>query len=551
MRNIDQLSRGHWMGLMLGGAVAAASVFSGCSGDFTSCQADKNCGPYDGPSGGTAGSAGQSGASGQSGAGGHSGQSGASGQGGSGSGAGGAGGGGAEAGAAGADTGVPCDTTKTPTTESCLVDDAYGIFVAPSGNDSNLGSMGAPVKTIAKAIELAQADGKFVVACDGTYDERVTISAGVQLYGGFACPGGAGVAWAAETSGKAKVAPTARGIALSIASPTAPVAIENFEFDAQDGVDAGESSIAAFVNGSTKVTLTSVKLVAGKGVDGANGSLTALTFPMQSMLNGNAASGDMGGAFKMCTCDAGGTSKGGQGGNGGGAATGGGAGAPDLGGGLAGLFNGMCAGPGTGGTGADAPAQSAAAGANKSGSITSTGWSGEPGKDGGIGTPGQGGGGGTGAATGGGGGGGGCGGCGGAGGTAGKAGGSSIALLVMSSVVSLVSSEFTASDAGKGGGGVAGQAGQTVSGSGGVQTPDGCAGGKGGKGGAGGASGGGAGGISVGIAWTGSSTMDQMPTAMMAATTITTGALGAKGVGGVPGANDGIDGVKQDVLKVP
>jgi hypothetical protein len=61
------------MWLMLGGAAAAASVFSGCSGDFTSCEADKNCGPFDGTSG-TAGSAGHSGASGQSGASGRGGE---------------------------------------------------------------------------------------------------------------------------------------------------------------------------------------------------------------------------------------------------------------------------------------------------------------------------------------------------------------------------------------------------------------------------------------------------------------------------------------------
>ncbi len=61
MRIIDQLSRGRWMWLVTGGAVAAATAFAGCSGGFDSCSADKNCGPYDGGASGTAGTAGSGG----------------------------------------------------------------------------------------------------------------------------------------------------------------------------------------------------------------------------------------------------------------------------------------------------------------------------------------------------------------------------------------------------------------------------------------------------------------------------------------------------------
>jgi hypothetical protein len=408
--------------------------------------------------------------------------------------------------------------------------------------------MAEPVATIAKAISLAQLMGKFVVACDGTYDERLNITEGVQLYGGFKCPGAAS-AWTRETSGKATVAPTMRGVVLNIngTSKTAPVSIDNFEFDAQDGVDPGESSIAAFVNTPSTVALTNVKLVAGKGVNGADGTVTDLMFPAQTDLNGNAASGDTGGGGKVCTCADGATSKGGKGGDGGAVnATGGGAGSPALAGGAAGTFGAMCAGPGTGGTGSDASPQSPAAGAQIIGSLSSAGWMGEPGASGATGTPGQGGGGGTGADTGGGGGGGGCGGCGGAGAIGGGAGGSSIALLVLASPLSLFSCELSASDAGNGGKGVAGQAGQTQSGSAGVQTPDGCSGGKGGKGGAGGASGGGAGGISVGIAWSGAP--DPTPDNVTTTATIQTGTAGLKGVGGVPTMNDGVAGSNVDVL---
>ncbi len=539
MRSIDQLNSGPWVWLMLGSAAVLTSVFTGCSGgDFSSCDADKNCGPF---AGGSAGAAGSAGGSGQSGA---SSQSGAGGAAGFGGAAGGAGAG-AESGAAGEGV-APCDSTKTPTTEACLVNGVYGVFVAPTGADSNLGSMDSPVKTIAKAMEVAKAGSRFVIACDGTYDEQVSITGGIALYGGFTCPGGAGTAWAPETGGRAKVAPTARGIALAITSVTAPVSIENFEFDAKDGVDAGESSIAAFFNAAENVTLTSVKLVAGRGVDGANGTLTAVTFPLQAMLNGKSAAVDIGGAFNLVTCPGGSTTRGGKGGDGGPGATGGGSGAPALPGGAAGMLAAVCAGPGTGGDGANATAQGPASGAKDLGTITPTGWSGVPGTDGTPGTPGQGGGGGTGKDTGGGGGGGGAGGCGGAGGTGGKAGGSSIALLLLDSTIVFNTSELVAGNAGKGGNGVSGQAGQPQGGSGGVQVPDGCSGGKGGKGGAGGASGGAVGGVSVGIAYQGTA----VPM-LDAETMATTGMPGGKGLGGVQGTNDGIPGEAHDILPVP
>jgi hypothetical protein len=439
---------------------------------------------------------------------------------------------------------VPCDPTKSPSEESCVVSNDYAIFVAPTGKDTALGTTSAPVKTIAKAVELAGA-AKIVIACDGTYDEQVKLTSGVKLYGGFSCPGSA-TPWSYEANKKATVAPSARGLALSLASGASTVVIEDFEFDARDGVDPGESSVAMFVNTSTNVALTRVKLVAGKGVDGANGSLNAVTFPLAAVLKGNSASGDTGGAFNLVMCPVGGNTTGAAGGSGGGGVTPGGTGLPDLGAGKGGMQGLDCGIGGTGITGANAASQPPALGAVKLGTITPVGWTGASGTDGTPGTPGQGGGGGTGAATGGGGGGGGAGGCGGAGGTGGKAGGSSIALLVLNSTVAMTANELMAGNAGKGGSGVAGQGGQTPGGSAGVQVPDGCGGGKGGAGGAGGAGGGAAGGISVGVAYVGSTA----PTPD-AATTIATGTAGSKGIGGVAGTNDGIGGVKQDVLQVP
>ena len=437
---------------------------------------------------------------------------------------------------------IPCDTTKSPSEESCLVSDEYAIFVAPTGKDGADGSQAGPVKTIAKALQLA-ADTKLVIACDATFDERLTLTVGVRLYGGFACPGSA-TPWEYEPGEKAKVAPTNRGLVLNIASGDAAVVIEDFEFDAQAGVDAGESSVAAFVNGSTNVALTRVKLTSGKGVDGVNGALAQWTFPDPLTLKGNSANGDSGGASNTGMCTVGERPRGGAGGNGGGGAvTTAGSGTPDLGMGKGGIA-GSCSTSGTGQDGANASPQPAAGGATKLGTITATGWNGIAGADGTNGTPGQGGGGGAGAPAGGGGGGGGSGGCGGAGATGGKAGGSSIPLLVLNSTVVLSAGELIAGDAGSGGSGKLGQDGQP-GGSGGVQVPDGCPGGKGGQGGQGGASGGAAGGISVGIVYQGAMPVTDSKT------TFVTGVAGAKGSGGIPGTNDGIAGVKKDVFQLP
>ncbi|MEO7038071.1 MAG: hypothetical protein ABI548_29150 [Polyangiaceae bacterium] len=524
-------------------ATALACVSSACSSSTDDCHKLSNCPPSGGSSGsgGDAGTGAASGSSGSSGVSG-GGHGGASGSGGASAGNGNAGSSGMAGDAgAGGDVIPPCDATKSPSVEACVVSNDYAIFVAPTGKDTAVGTTTAPVKTIAKALQLA-GNAKIVIACDGAYDEQVKLTSGAKLYGGFSCPGTA-TPWSYETGKKATVAPSARGLALSIASTTSSVVIEDFEFDAQAGVDPGESSVAGFVNTSTSVALTRVKLVAGKGVDGTNGSLAQIIPPDPATLDGQPASGSTGGPPNSKTCGAGGTTKGGVGGNGGSAASGGGLGLPDLGMGKGGV-QGSCSPNGYGQDGASAAPQTPAAGATKLGSITPTGWSGTNGNDGPGGTPGQGGGGGAGKDTSGAGGGGAAGGCGGAGGTGGKAGGSSIALVVTNSTLAMTVDELVAANAGKGGSGVAGQDGLS-GGNGGLPTVGGCQGGAGGKGGAGAAGGGAAGGVSVGIAYVGAS-------APMtdAATTITTGTAGAKGIGGVAGTNDGIAGVKQDVLQV-
>ena len=417
----------------------------GCSNKADDCEFTATCPPEPG-TGGNGGSAGN-GAAGSGGDGGETGSGGIAG-------AAGAAGIGGEGGEAGSGPELP---------------DA--VFVEPG-------------ESISDAIDAALArDLDQVVLCDGAYDEHVVISDPITLVGGYDCNGSEPVP---DESARPVVAPADPGYALLVDNIDGPVLIEGIEFQAADATEAGESSIAAFVRGSTDVTFRDVRLIAGNGADGEAGGVEEYTYETPS--NGNAGSATSGGTFVECTCPDGSTTSGGLGGSPSPGGAGGGLGTPDLGGGAAGLPGEPCAGPGTGGDGATGTPGDDGTGAETHGTLTEGGWTPESGADGTSGTPGQGGGGGASTSTSGGGG-GGCGGCPGAGAAAGTGGGSSIALLVFESTVTVESSELTSRDGGKGGDGTAGQTGQTETGYGGNPAPGACQGGAGAPGGDGGASG--------------------------------------------------------------
>ena len=501
-------------------AVGCGSGSSSCS-DSRTCGTGGSAGSAGSGAGGTAGTSGSGGVDGGAGTGGTSGTGGTAGTGGNG----------------GSDAST-CDPSKTPGTEACLVADKYAVFVDGTVATTGDGSQASPFKTIGEAISAA--GGKLILVCDTTYDEQVKLTAGVRMYGGFKCTD-----WTYEGGQRAVVAPSTQGYALEVDSVTDPVVIEDLEFDAQDGTAKGDSSVAAFVHGSTDVALHRDKLVAGKGVDGAAGVLNKFTYPTQLALTGNDANKLAGGALKQCAaCPAGDQSVGGHGGSAAPTGEDGGAGSPALGGGQGGKAGVSCQ---SGGAGNPAPAETAAAGATSSGTLDASGWTPSNGSGGKAGGAGQGGGGGASDASGGGGG-GGCGGCGGAGGPGGGGGGASVALMVFDSTVSVdAGSELVTANAGAGGKGAAGQAGQSPAGVRGLPAATGgCPGGNGGAGGDGAAGGGGAGGLSVAVLWKGAAAPTVDPSAKL-----TLGAKGAKGVGGDAGKNDGVDGVAQNMLQVP
>jgi hypothetical protein len=455
--------------------------------------------------------------------------------------------GGAEAGAEAAPPG--CDPTKPPHDESCIIDDAFGIFVSPAGSDANPGSKSAPAQTLGHAMDLAKAAAKRVYVCAGSYPEPLAVGSsrdGVNVYGALDC-----VTWTYAAANKVVVAPPQSGYALAIEGLQTGVTFEDIEFDAQNSPAgaAGVSSVAVFVTNSLGATFHRVTTVAGTGNDGAAGGSPAAstnwfgTPPAYAELNGNNAADAGGAPSNQCTCADQSQTSGGQGG---------GpmnipspvAGTPtysDAGAGAAGMNAVVC---GSGGSpsanGADAPTPVAEVPSTSVGTCSASGWVPAVGVTGADGKPGQGGGGGgNGRFSSGSGGSGACGGCGGAGGKGGQGGGASIALLSFDSSITLADCTLTARAAGNGGAGGAAEAGQGGGIMGGNGNLGGCPGSAGGAGAGGNGAQGGPGGLSVGIGYVGTPpTVDGVVVTQASTHSgITVGAAGAGGAGGLRGAS--------------
>jgi hypothetical protein len=470
----------------------------------------------------------------------------------------------------------PCDPTKTPSEDSCVVGNMYGVFVSPSGHDGAAGNMGDPFLKVADAIVAATGHTDRVLACAGSYDEALTLGSspgadagsedggsfagGVTVFGGLDCAHG----WA-YTGARAVLAPTTPGTALTVKGLTVGVTFEDFGFQALAGTNPGDSSIAVFASQSAGLTLVRCELVAGAGQPGQD-QVAVMGFDAGAP-GGDPGTANNGGGRTPNAC--GGVamaSVGGAGGLPGATGNDGQDGTPGASNNGTSVGCSSSAGLG-GGAGADGAPGSAGAGAASWAAFDQNGWIPANGAAGGGGGVGQGGGGGASVDTTGGGGGGGAGGCGGVAGAAGTGGGSSIALLVYQATVDLENCTITVADAARGGNGAPGQVGQLGGGHGNGFGGSACSGGKGGNGGNGGGGGGGAGGLSVGVLWTGTSpTIDGSPVGQASPldagpdagtlAQVTLGAPGAAGTGGTASGSadagaggDGIPGVVAAVLQ--
>jgi hypothetical protein len=441
-------------------------------------------------------------------------------------------------------------------------DAAQAIFVSVgAGNDVNPGTMAQPTKTIAVGIARAIAQSKTqVYVSDGIYLEKVVLTNGVSLYGGYSQSQG----WKRSSSYIATIRNGAISnntiIALSGSSITSPTTVDRFTIQTLATAVSSVSSYGVHCTSCTALTLKNNDITggqAGGGVAGGNGV--------------NGAAGTSGGPGTGSSCDtntsggAGGTAggsscarSGGAGGKGGdygsnsGSPGGTGTGGTPGGGGGSGGSTGSTGGSGTGGS---AGANGANGAAGSGGNVLLGLWTGIAGSAGANGAHGNGGGGGGGGGgqgcfacddgPGNGGGGGGGGGCYGTGATGGTAGGGSFGVfLVTSTGITLLNNTISSSGGGNGGaGGTAGVGGAGGSGGAGasVCTSEVGGGGNGASGGAGG-NGGHGGGGSGGVSWA----------VYRSGTVVSTAgnslAHGAGGSGGTSSGNAGATGASGDVF---
>jgi hypothetical protein len=414
-------------------------------------------------------------------------------------------------------------------------DKAAAIFVAPNGDDNNNGSFGSPMRTVQKAVDVAQPAHKDVYVAGGVYDGKVSFlgnSGPVGVYGGYDPQ-----TWQRSAANLTTL--EAPGQVVGVAVPGIVLQLLTIH-----GFPGGTTSygVRSFDAGAA-VALSRVSIQTSDGAGGANGADASQTPPAK------ADDGDQGVADPKCDDVNGPWALGGQGGigvldggNGGSAPYGypwaGFAGQsdpdnPSVVGGGGGKDPYITGQPGT-------PGKQGLYGFPGLGDVNSVALFYQPlaGGTGHDGTPGAGGGGGAASSylcipgSG-----GGAGGVGGSGGAGGKGGGGSIGVFAGtgSRVLVLDGSVIHTATGGNGGTGGLGQPG----GQGGDGGPAGVdifvhkypsgAGGAGGKGGAGGRGGGGAGGASIGVLAVDSRAVVSQDT------TIVPGAGGKGGIGGYTG----------------
>jgi hypothetical protein len=469
---------------------------------------------------------------------------------------------------------IPIPICPAEPAEGLVPEDACGVFASSSlGDDANPGTRDAPVKTMAKAIELAaQRIVPRVHACFETFPEAVRVGGSLEIWGGFDCTNG----WIHSSEKEdTLLEPRAGEVPLTFEARSTSTLFDVAAHAASASTPGG-SSIAAVVLEGADVRIHRGELIGGNGArdgDGAPGH--PMSQPAKAGSHGvfgqDACTGDFvtGAEAVRTVCEEQGSmsGRGGEGTSDHGLSGGDGELMPipnPSGFGLGGQGATSADNCINGTTGADGFDGAHGLGARGLGTFDANGvYLGVNGEDGGQGLPGQGGGGGGGTragamfcgmfrkAGGASGGSGGSGGCGGRGGQGGDSGGASIGLVILNASVEINGAEITGALGGDGGDGgvfqIGGAPGAGALGGQGVGgSPFGCSGGDGGKGGNGGHGGGGHGGPSLGIAYVGTP-----PLLVMCEPHAGTGGKGGLGASPSVVGSAGDDGLAAGIVTFP
>ncbi len=142
-----------------------------------------------------------------------------------------------------------------------------GVFVSPSGLDSNAGTRAAPKRTLSAGVgALATLGKRDLYVAAGTYDEPLELLglSGVNVAGLYDPS-----TWRRLSTNTTTVRTGNPALKVDAANN---VLVQGFRFEAGDGAGASATSYGGWVTESQGVKLESLALVAGRGADGAPGS---------------------------------------------------------------------------------------------------------------------------------------------------------------------------------------------------------------------------------------------------------------------------------------
>jgi hypothetical protein len=145
--------------------------------------------------------------------------------------------------------------------------EAFGVFVATTGDDDADGSRAHPLATIRRGVAMGKALGKRVYVCEGTYREAITVEDSISIVSGLTC---GEIPWRSG-GGRARIeAPSSP--AVSATNITRPTRLEALEIVAPDASAPSGSSIGVLAIDAGALTVSSTRVVAGVATAGADGT---------------------------------------------------------------------------------------------------------------------------------------------------------------------------------------------------------------------------------------------------------------------------------------
>ncbi|MBR4490159.1 DUF1565 domain-containing protein, partial [bacterium] len=134
-----------------------------------------------------------------------------------------------------------------------------------NGDDSNNGTMTAPVKTIDKAIQLSNAlERNLIVIAWGVFDNVPTLKSGVSIYGGYSNNNGI---WA-ESEELPVIHAPASGWKLNSLQR---ITLSKIKIAATGDPNPSGSSVGLILNKCKDITLSHIEIVTADGSDGIDG----------------------------------------------------------------------------------------------------------------------------------------------------------------------------------------------------------------------------------------------------------------------------------------